>query len=130
MVVESEQGKSIHLVLNDSKLERQLTNFLKDYSYNIQSSNHINKFLSQPLSQAPTCLITSLDLTEQDGMSLIKRMRTNGLSIPVIVIATQDDSVYSAVKALQAGAADFIEQPINKSEFIKRIDKVVKKSKI
>jgi len=127
MTVQSGQIKSIHLVLNDSNLEHQITEFLKNYAHVIRSSNHISKFLSEPLSQAPTCLITSLDSTEHGGISLIKRMNSNGLSIPVVVIATQDDNVYSAVKAFQAGAADFIQQPINKRELIERIDEAVKK---
>ena len=126
MCKDSDQRSSIHLVLNNSKLESEITQFLKNYASNVKISNHISKFLSEPLSQAPACLITSLDLTEGDGISLIKRVRSNGLSIPVIVIATKDDNVYSAVKALQAGAADFIQQPIIKRDFIERIDKVIK----
>jgi FixJ family two-component response regulator len=127
MCKELDQRKSIHLVLNDSRLERQITQFLKDYAFNIRISNHISKFLREPLSRAPACLITSLELSEGDGMDLIKRVRSNGLSIPVIVIATEDGNVYSAVKALQAGAADFIQQPIMKKDFIERVDKVIKK---
>ena len=124
-----DDNKSIHLVLNDIKLEHEIKHFLRDYASDVRSSKHINKFLNEPLSQAPACLITSLKLSKPDGMSLIKRMQSNGLSIPVIVIATEDDSVYSAVKALQAGAADFIQQPIEKRDFISRLDRVVKSSK-
>jgi FixJ family two-component response regulator len=126
MCKDSDQRSSIHLVLNNSKLESEITQFLKNYASNVKISNHISEFLSEPLSQAPACLITSLDLTEGDGISLIKRVQSNGLSIPVIVIATRDDNVYSAVKAIQAGAADFIQQPIIKRDFIERVDKVIK----
>ena len=54
-------------------------------------------------------------------------MHSNGLSIPVIVVATGDENVYSAVKVLQAGAADYIQQPIMERDFIERVDKVVRK---
>jgi FixJ family two-component response regulator len=54
-------------------------------------------------------------------------VRSNGLSIPVVVVATADDDVYSAVKAMQAGAADFIQRPIMERDFIERIDKIVNK---
>jgi two-component system response regulator FixJ len=127
MSKELEQEKYIHLVLHDRKLENQLTKFLHDYSSNLKVFNHISKFLDEPLSQAPACLITSLDLSEGDGLNLIKRVRSNGLSIPVVVVATADDDVYSAVKAMQAGAADFIQRPIMERDFIERIDKIVNK---
>lgn len=126
MVSELSQGKSIHLVLHDNKLQSQLVKFLKSYASNIKTFNHVNNFLSEPLSQAPSCLITSLNCADEDGIDLIKRVRSNGLSIPVIVIATEDENIYKAVKVLQRGAADYIEQPIMERDFIERVDKVVK----
>lgn len=124
------QEKSIHLVLHDSQLQSQLVKFLKSYASNIKTFNQVNKFLSEPLSQAPSCLITSLyftNVTNQNGIDLIKRVRTNGLSIPVIIVATEDENVYSAVKVLQRGAADYIQQPIMERDFIERVDKVVRR---
>ena len=120
------QDKWIYLVLHDNKLQSQLVKFLSNYASNVKTFNHVNKFLSEPLSQAPSCLITTLNITEEDGIDLIKRVRTNGLSIPVIVVATEDANVYSAVKVLQKGAADYIEQPIMERDFIERVDKVVR----
>jgi|GEM_PF-5093608 len=124
------QEKSIHLVLHDNQLQNQLVKFLKSYASNIKTFNHVNKFLSEPLSQAPSCLITSLHFTKvtnENGVDLIKRVRTNGLSIPVIIVATEDENVYSAVKVLQRGAADYIQQPIMERDFIERVDKVVRR---
>ncbi len=125
---ELDEDKSIHLVLHDSKLEDQLTKFLKSYASNIKTFNHVNKFLNEPLSSAPACLITSLDLSKGDGMHLIKRVQSKSLSIPVVVVATDDDNVYSAVKAMQAGASDFILQPIIERDFLERIEKIINKS--
>ncbi len=120
------QGKSIHLVLHDNKLQSQLVQFLKSYASNIKTFKHVKNFLSEPLSQAPACLITSLNFADEDGIDLIKRVGSNGLSIPVIVIATEDENVYKAVKVLQRGAADYIQQPIMERDFIERVDKVVR----
>ena len=121
-----DENKSIHLVLDDNELEDKILKFLKNYAKNIKTFNHVNKFLNEPLSSTPACLITSLDLSQGDGVNLIKRVQSNGLSIPVVVIATDDDNVYSAVKAMQAGAADFILQPIVERDFVERIDKIIK----
>ena len=118
--------KSVYLVMRDDELKSQLVEFLKCYASKIKTFNHANKFLSQPLSQAPSCLITSSSLVNKDGVDLIKRVNSNGLSIPIIIVATEDDNVYSAVKVLQRGAADYIQQPIMERDFIERVDRAVK----
>ena len=81
----------------------------------------------EPLSNAPSCLVTSISTNAFDSdLDVIRRVRSHGLSIPVVVVATQDEDVYSAVKAIQAGAADYIQQPILERDFIERIDKVIR----
>ncbi len=125
---ESDQNKTIHILLNDTELLNQITRFLRNYALGVKTFRHISKFLDMPLYQAPSCLITSLDAPVDDGVSLIKRVQSKGLSIPVIVIATESDDVYSAVKAIQAGAADFITRPILEEDFLDRVDQVIKKS--
>ena len=82
-------------------------------------------FLSEPLAKAPICLITELAMPDTDGITLIKLIREQGLSTPIIVIANKNDGVYSAVQAIQAGANDFIEQPIVERDFIERINNVL-----
>ena len=125
---EFDPDKPIHILLRDSELLHEITRFLRNYAANIKTFRHINKFMEMPLSDAPSCLITTLDSSDEHGVSLIKRVQSKGLSIPVIVVATEDDNVYSAVKAMQAGAADFINRPIIERDFIDRLDQVVKKS--
>ena len=55
-------------------------------------------------------------------------MREHGLSTPVIVLADGDNSVNTAVKAIQAGASDFIEKPIIERDFLERVQKVLEKN--
>ena len=55
-------------------------------------------------------------------------MREHGLSTPVVVLADGDDSVNTAVKAIQAGAADFIERPIVERDFIERVQAILQES--
>jgi FixJ family two-component response regulator len=125
----SDQNKTIHVLSNDTELLNQITRFLRNYATDVKTFRHISKFLDMPLYQAPSCLITSLYAPiDNDGVNLIKQVQSKGLLIPVIVIATESDDVYSAVKAIQAGAADFITRPILEENFLDRVDQVIKKS--
>jgi FixJ family two-component response regulator len=62
-----------------------------------------------------------------DGVSFIKQMREYGLSTPIVVLANGDDSINTAVKAIQAGAADFIEKPIVERDFLERVQTILDK---
>lgn len=124
---EGPRNVSVYFVVHDIELLSQLVRFLGNYAANIKTFPHINNLLMEPLSNAPSCLITSISAKAfESDLDVIRRVRSHGLSIPVVVVATQDEDVYSAVKAIQAGAADYIQQPILERDFIERIDKVIR----
>lgn len=121
------KNRPIHLILEDDDLEQQLSSLLENLSENVKSFKHIDSFLSEPLSEAPACLITEINLSGIDGITLIKKMREHGLSTPVIVVTNFTDGVGLAVQAIQAGAADCIEKPIVERDFLERVSIVLKK---
>jgi FixJ family two-component response regulator len=72
-------------------------------------------------------LITTLEVAELNSFSLIRRVQTNGLSIPVIIIAKGNENVLSIVNAMKAGASDFIYKPLFVHEFVDKIKRVMKR---
>lgn len=122
------KNRPIHLILEDDELEKQLSRLLVNLSRNVKSFKHINNFLSEPLSEVPACLITEINLSDIDGITLIKEIRGHGLATPVIVVANITDGVDLAVQAIQAGAADFIEIPIVERDFLERVSVVLNKN--
>ena len=125
MILKLTQKRPVHLVLDDISLQIQLIEILEKFTKNIKSFSNAEEFLSEPLAKAPVCLITELVMRETDGITLIKLIREQGLSTPIIVIANKDDGIYSAVQAIQAGANDLIEQPIVERDFIERVNNVL-----
>jgi two-component system response regulator FixJ len=58
------------------------------------------------------CLVTDVRMPVMSGLDLLRRMRSQGVQMPVIVLTGEAD-VSMAVDALKAGAADFIEKPVD-----------------
>lgn len=56
-------------------------------------------------------VLMDLNLPDGDGISLLARLRKEGMDIPVVVI-TADPSIETAVRAIRAGAQDFISKPV------------------
>lgn len=73
-------------------------------------------------------ILLSLDLTDIDGLEVIKRIRTARITTPIIVVASQNRSNVK-VKALSLGADDFVLHPIDTLELNARIQAVIRRSK-
>ena len=127
MVWNSVKNKSIHLIVSNDDVRNQLVHLLGKISPMIKTFENANDFINEPISEAPACLITEIKLDGSDSIALIKQMREHGFSTPVVVIADGSHSINTAVEAIQAGATDFIEQPIIERDFLERMQSILNK---
>ncbi|MBT8124498.1 MAG: response regulator [Gammaproteobacteria bacterium] len=125
MIWNSVKNKPIHLITSDGGVRDQLIQLLGKLSRKVKTFENANDFINEPISEAPACLNTEIKLSDSDGITLIKQMREHGLSTPVVVIADGSHSVNTAVEAIQAGATDFIEQPIVERDFLERMQNIL-----
>jgi FixJ family two-component response regulator len=76
------------------------------------------------LEQLPTrrcdLLITDLRMLEMNGMELLRRAKAMAPWLPVLIMSGYGD-IPTAVEAIKAGAADFIEKPLDKESFLRKV---------
>ena len=70
-------------------------------------------------------LVTDVKMPEMDGISLLKEAKRIAPWLPVLVITGYGD-VPLAVKAMRVGAADFIEKPLHKETFLRKIEPMLR----
>lgn len=68
------------------------------------------EFLECAASLSGGCIITDVRMPEMNGLELVRRLRQEGVTLPVIIITGHGD-VPLAVEAMKAGAIDFLEKP-------------------
>jgi FixJ family two-component response regulator len=71
-----------------------------------------------------SCLIVDLLLPGMSGLELLRRLRTAGNDVPVILLADESD-VPTAVAAMREGATDFIEKPYVNVAVLKQVQKLL-----
>jgi FixJ family two-component response regulator len=71
------------------------------------------------------CLIVDLLLPGMSGLELLRRLRTLGNDVPVILLADESD-VPTAVAAMREGATDFIEKPYVNVAVLKQVEKLLR----
>ena len=70
------------------------------------------------------CLIVDLLLPGMSGLELLRRVRSAGNDVPVILLADESD-VPTAVAAMREGATDFIEKPYVDVAVLKQVQKLL-----
>ena len=70
------------------------------------------------------CLIVDLLLPGMSGIELLRRLRSAGNDVPVILLADESD-VPTAVAAMREGATDFIEKPYVDVAVLKQVQKLL-----
>ena len=71
------------------------------------------------------CLIVDLMLPGISGLELLRRLRSTGNDVPVILLADESD-VPTAVAAMREGATDFIEKPYANVAILKQVQKLIR----
>ena len=72
----------------------------------------------------PACAVLDLRMAETSGLALQQRMLEEGLRFPLIFLSAHGD-VPAAVRAIQQGAADFLEKPFNPHVFLEAINRLM-----
>jgi two-component system response regulator FixJ len=72
------------------------------------------------------CLIVDLLLPGMSGLELLRRLRSAGNDVPVVLLADESD-VPTAVAAMREGATDFIEKPYVDVAVLKQVEKLIRR---
>jgi two-component system, LuxR family, response regulator FixJ len=100
----------VYVVDDDEAVRDGLSGLLDAGGYTCRTFSAAQEFLQAAPTLRPGCVIVDIRMPAMDGLELQRRLAAQGLSFPLIVITGHGD-VALAVRAMKAGAVDFIEKP-------------------
>ena len=115
------------LIIDDNTDIRNLINdLICDAGYRTRLAANYNQALNEIDKKLPDVAIidVKLDKSENDGLELLSHIKTKDKNIPVIII-TGHANVEMAIKALKAGAFEFIEKPFNQERLLNFVNRAV-----
>ena len=118
----SESEFAVFLVDDDPGLLRALTRLLNAKGFDTQPYTSPSTFLAASDPEAPGCAVIDMAMPEMDGLTLQKSLTEKGDTRPVIFL-TGNGKVSSSVHAMQAGAVDFLEKPVNAADLFSAIER-------
>lgn len=116
--------KRVYLVDDEPAVRRSVGFMLKTSGFEVESFESGEEFLKAVPHLAPGCVLLDVRLGGMDGLAVQQSLRDRGVVLPVIIITGHGD-VGLAVRAMKAGAVDFLEKPFEKAAVVAAIEQAL-----
>jgi two-component system response regulator FixJ len=122
-----EVEKHIFFLDDEPTIREVVRETLQDSNFKVSCFGNPIECLAWLRSKKCDLLITDLKMPEKDGIELLADIQQLVPWVPVLMITGYGD-IPTAVKAMKAGAVDFIEKPLEKKNFVRKVKSILKKS--
>lgn len=105
-------SRLVHVVDDDPAMRESLAFLLTTAGYEVRVYETAIDFLARLDETASGCVLADIRMPGLDGMTLLRRLRSAGRKLPVVMMTGHGD-VPLAVEAMKLGADDFLEKPFD-----------------
>lgn len=111
----------VYLVDDEAAVRRSVGFMLKTSGFDVETFESGEEFLKAAGQLEPGCVLLDVRLGGMDGLAVQQALKDRGIVLPVVIITGHGD-VALAVRAMKAGAVDFLEKPFEKAALIASIE--------
>jgi len=122
----SSDPRLVHIVDDDAAVRRSVGFMLKTSGYQVELHESGLDLLRRTSDLNDGCILMDIRMPGMDGLEVQQELQAKGVSLPVIIMTGHGD-VSLAVKAMKAGAVDFIEKPFEKDALLGSLDEAYKR---
>ena len=119
--------ESIYLVEDDDNIRKLVCYALSKEGYDIGGFAVPSEFWAEYEKNVPDLVMLDIMLPEEDGLEVLKKIRSNDENIPIIML-TAKGSEFDKVTGLDMGADDYISKPFGMTELVSRVRAVLRRS--
>ncbi len=119
----------VFVVDDDVSVRQSLELLIDSAGWQSETFASAEEFLSCPRAPALSCLVLDLTLPDIDGLELQKRVAVDQAGMPIIFISGHGD-VPTTVKAMKAGAIEFLTKPLGGETLLSAIRHAIERSSI
>jgi RNA polymerase sigma factor (sigma-70 family) len=114
----------IHVVDDDASFRRAVARLLQASGYRVALYESGERLLERPPGAEPGCILLDLHMNGLSGLELQQRLAQTGHSLPIVFLTGHGD-LPSSVKAIKAGAEDFLSKPVSKQTLLDAVEQAL-----
>ena len=118
----------VFVVDDDHRVREALSSLISSVGLRVAVFSSAAEFLESEKPDAPACLVLDLQLPDASGLELQQQLV--GEDAPPIVFITGHGDVPSSVRAMKAGALEFLSKPFDEQELLQAIDAAIERDRI
>ena len=116
--------QTVFVVDDDRAIRESLSGLLEASGYRTLSYDSAKAFLASGELDSPGCAIVDIRMPDMDGLELQAEMNARASRLPVIIMTGHGD-IPLAVRAMKAGAVDFLEKPYDTTLLLEAVKRAV-----
>jgi FixJ family two-component response regulator len=117
----TEGGFTVFLVDDDADVLKALRRLVRASGYDSREFASAEDFLREHDASLPGCAVFDVAMPDLDGLALQQALAASGVERPIIFLTGRGD-IQTTVRAMKAGAVDFLTKPVNADAFLAAID--------
>jgi FixJ family two-component response regulator len=119
---------TVFVVDDDASVRRSLARLIRSIGLKVEVFPSAKEFLKRNHYNGPGCMVLDVRMPGLSGIQFQEYLADTDYSIPIIFI-TGHGNIAMSVKAMKAGAVDFLTKPFNDQDLLDAIQEAIKKHK-
>ncbi len=111
---------TVFLVDDDPEMRKALSRLLCSKGFSVRTFASAPEFSAKYKPVNPGCLVLDVAMPDMSGLELQERLERGGVALPVIFLTGQGD-IPMSVRAIKAGAVDFLTKPVDKADLVNAV---------
>ena len=122
----SQDQSTVLIVDDDEMLRSSLGSLLRSVGMQVRLFGSANEFLEKPLPDTPCCLVLDVRLPGTSGLDFQAELEKADIHLPIVFITGHGD-IPMTVKAMKAGAVEFLTKPFRDQDFLDAVRAAIQK---
>ena len=120
---------AVFVVDDDTSVREALRALLRSAGFAVETFASAREFLARAPSDLPACLVLDVGLPDLSGLDLQQRMAEMNREIPIVFITGHGD-VPTSVRAMKAGAVEFLTKPFGERDLFDAIRQAIDRDQV
>jgi FixJ family two-component response regulator len=126
--VSKEERPTVFVVDDDSSMRDALKNLFRSVGLNVETFGVAQEFLSRERPKGPGCLVLDVRLPGLSGLDLQRQLADANIQIPIVFITGHGD-IQMSVRAMKAGAVEFLTKPFRDQDLLDAVQQAVDRAR-